>query len=67
MQHAHYTEVIKLLLLLCPFLVDSDGIFGLFYSPCERVTTSHHVSKVALFLLLQIIIIIIIKSDHVHL
>ena len=64
MQHALYTEGIKLLLWF-PFLVDPGGMFGLVYSPWERVTTSHHGPQVSLFLLLQIIIII--RPDHVHL
>ena len=38
-----------LLLLLCPFLVDSGRMFGLVYSPWERVTTSHQGSQVSLF------------------
>ena len=38
-------------LLLCPFLVDSGKMFGLVYSPWERVTTSHNGSQVSLFVL----------------
>ena len=49
--YCSYTQ--KLLLLLGPFLVDSGRMFGLVYSPWERVTTSHHRSLVSLFFLLN--------------
>ena len=50
--YRHHYQYYKSLSLLCPFLVDSGRMFGLVYSPWERVRTSHHGSKVSLFLLL---------------